>query len=172
MCVDRCGKYLWKTLNWQNRHHSLTMFYLGCTQRECQNKQRYCGQLPKKVRIKDFCRGYRKNARNKSHGEIWCRNNIFMVLWHGRSCKEMRGKILRTGKQNNSTVIHSRNTMHWRPPIQRRKDGICRRIVKSMRTVCTGNVCIWPALVDLIFGGLWTNLLTRVQNGLMLVTNV
>ena len=27
-------------------------------------------------------------------------------------CKEVRGKILRTGEQNNSTVIQSRNTMH------------------------------------------------------------
>ena len=48
------------------------------------------------VRIKDLCRDYRKIARNKSHGETWCRNDIFVVLWHGRSCKEMLGKILRT----------------------------------------------------------------------------
>ena len=31
-----------------------------------------------------------------------------MVLWHGRSCKEMRGKILRTGSQNNSTVSYTK----------------------------------------------------------------
>ena len=32
----QCGKYSWKTWIWENRHHTLTMFFLGCTQRECQ----------------------------------------------------------------------------------------------------------------------------------------
>ena len=36
-----------------------------------------------------------KITRNKSHGETWCPKDIFTVLWHERSCKEMRGKILR-----------------------------------------------------------------------------
>ena len=49
--------------------------------------------------------------RNRSHRETWRRNFLFMVLWHGRSCKEMRGKILRTGEYNNSTMKHSRNAM-------------------------------------------------------------
>ena len=59
-----------------------------------------------------------------------------MVLWHGRSCKEMRRKILRTGTQNNSTAFQCRNTMHWRPPIQGRRNGICRRSVKGLLTDC------------------------------------
>ena len=37
--LTQCGKYWWKTLIWENRHHSVTMFILGCTQRECQTSQ-------------------------------------------------------------------------------------------------------------------------------------
>ena len=33
---------------------------------------------------------------DQSFRETWCRNDIFMVLPHGRSCEEMCGKILRT----------------------------------------------------------------------------
>ena len=42
------------------------------------------------VWIQEFCWSCGKIARNK--------NDISMVLWHGRSCQEMRGKILRTGE--------------------------------------------------------------------------
>ena len=52
-----------------------------------------------------------------------------MVPWHGRSREEVRGKILR--EQNNATIIQCRNTMLWRPPIQRRRNGICWRIVSK-----------------------------------------
>ena len=62
--------------------------------------------------------------------------NISSWSHDGRSCKEMRGKMLRTGEQNNSTTIQRRNTMPWRPPIQGRRNGICRRIVKSMLSNC------------------------------------
>ena len=36
---------------------------------------------------------------------------VDMVLRYGRSCKEMRGKKLRTGEQNNPATVQSRNTM-------------------------------------------------------------
>ena len=94
------------------------------------NKQRYCRQLQKDVRIQNLCWSYRKATKYR---ETW-REHFFMILWYGRSCKEMRGKISRTGEQNNSTAIPSRNTMHWRQPIQGRRNGICWRIVKSLLT--------------------------------------
>ena len=53
---------------------------------------------------------------------------IFISQLHGRSCKEVCGKILRIGKQNNSTVTQSCNSMHWRPSLQRGRNGICWRI--------------------------------------------
>ena len=69
--------------------------YLGCTRRECQISKGYCGELQRYVRNQDFCWSQRKTT-DQSFRKTWCRNNIFMVLWHGRSRKEMCGKILRT----------------------------------------------------------------------------
>ena len=54
-------------------------------------------ELQRYVRIQDFCWSQRKTA-DQSFRETWCRNNIFLVLWHGRSRKEMCGKILRICK--------------------------------------------------------------------------
>ena len=139
--------------------------YLGCTQKEMSDKQRYCRQfcrqLQEYVRIQDLGWGFRKAALFR---ETW-REHFLMVLWHGKSCKEMRRKILRTGEQNNSTVIQSRNSMYWRPSIQgrnrivlttlqsinsmhwwpsfqRRKIEIRERIVKSILTNCCDMFCI------------------------------
>ena len=64
------------------------------------NKRGYCRQLPKYVRIQDFCRSYGKNhqfprsgMRNFLHG---------LVTW--KAMQRSRGNILRTGEQNNSTA--------------------------------------------------------------------
>ena len=59
------------------------------------NKQGYCRPLQKYVRIQDFCWSWGKPTSFRENGCEY----LLMVLWHGRSCKEMRGKILRTGKQ-------------------------------------------------------------------------
>ena len=59
------------------------------------NKQGCCAPLQKYVRIQDFCWSWGKPTSFRENGCEY----LLMVLWHGRSCKEMRGKILRTGKQ-------------------------------------------------------------------------
>ena len=82
----RHGKFSWKTLIWEIiQHHSSTMFIMVA--------------LKVNVRlatilwmITEVC----SNQGSLPGLETWCRNDIFMVLWHGRSCKEMRGQILRT----------------------------------------------------------------------------
>ena len=33
------GTFSWKTLTWENQHHSLDHVYLGCTQRECKTSK-------------------------------------------------------------------------------------------------------------------------------------
>ena len=79
---------------------------------------------------KNFCWSYNKAS---SLWETWCKHSLMVSWW--RSSKEIRGKLLRTGEQNNSTTIQSRNnTMHWPPLIQGRRTGICRRINKSLIT--------------------------------------
>ena len=114
--------------------------YLGCTQKRMLNKQGYCGQLQEHVWIQNLCWSFRKATKYRTLDT----NHFVMVLWHGRSCKETRGKILRTGNQNNPTVIQSRNAMHWRPPIQGRRNGICWRIVKSLLTDCSEMIVFGP----------------------------
>ena len=69
-------------------------------------------------------------------GETWCKH-VLMVLWYGRSCEEMRGKIVRTCEQNDTITTQSRNSMLRRPPIQGRRNGICWRIVKGLLTYCS-----------------------------------
>ena len=59
------------------------------------------------------------------------RENCFLVLWHGRSCEEMRGKALLIGIKNNVTVVKRFHSLSWRPPIQGRRIGIRWRIVKT-----------------------------------------
>ena len=74
----------------------------GCIHREMSNKQRSCGQSQKHVWIQNLRWSYRKAT---FFWETW-RKLFLMVLWCGRSCKEMRGKIianLRQKRLNNKT---------------------------------------------------------------------
>ena len=96
-----------------------------------------------------------------------CRNDIFMVQWHGRSCKEMRGKILRAGQQNNSVTVQSRNSMPLWPSIQRRSNNSTTYLLHASMTTTLKrktwnllencqkyalnffwNFCIWHVLVQ------------------------
>ena len=89
---------MWKVLNKEVDLGEPTSFpdhvYLGCTQRQCQiskdmpNKQRYCGQLQKHVRIANF-RGESREITIPSKSSYFS-----MVLCHGWSCKEMCGTTL------------------------------------------------------------------------------
>ena len=85
----------------------------------------------------------------------------------GSHAKKWVERCCELANKNNSTIIQSRNSMYWRPPIQGRKSGICWRFVKNM----FWNACIWLVMVDLIIYGPWTNLLVLSQNGPELVTN-
>ena len=76
------------------------------------NKQRYCGQLLNHVRIANF-RGRSREITIHSKSSYF-----FMVLWYGRSCKEMCGTILWVGKQDDTTTLQSIYSMHRWPPLQ------------------------------------------------------
>ena len=80
---------------------------LGLHSKRISDKQRYCRQLQEHVRIQNLC--WSKKATK--YRETW-REHFLMVPWYGRSCKEIRGKILRIGEQNNSTLIQKRKSMH------------------------------------------------------------
>ena len=147
----------------------LDHFYLGCTQTECQTS-------------KDIVHKYRQYVSNPASvlgafeeaalfRETW-REYFLMVLWHGRSCKEIRGKILRSGEQNNSTVIQSRNAMHGRPSFLKTKKMVS---VGELSKVCSQIVlnCLHLARICRFdFYGPWTHLFVRSRNGQKLVANV
>ena len=100
------------------------------------NKHEFCRQLQKYVRIHDFCWSDRKIAWNKSNWETWSRNDIFMVFWHGRSCKEVRAKILRTGKQNKAAIIQGRNARHGWSSIWRKRNESVGELSTGLLTNC------------------------------------
>ena len=95
------------------------------------NKQRYCGQLQNHVWIANF-RGRSREITIPSKYSYF-----FMVLWHGWSCKEVCGTILWVGEQDDSATLQSIYSMHRWPPLQRRRNKICWRIVKSMLSNCS-----------------------------------
>ena len=95
------------------------------------NKQRYCGQLQNHVRIANFS-GESRNTSIPSKSSYF-----FMVLWSGRSCKEMCGAILWVSQLDDSTTLPSIYSMHRWPPLQRRRNEIFWRIVISMLQNCS-----------------------------------
>ena len=101
--------------------HSTTMW----------NEQRYCGQLQNHVRIANFC-GWSKEITIPSKSSYF-----FMVLWYGRSCKEMWGTRLWLSQQDDVTTPQSIYSLHRWPPLQRRRNEICWRIVTSMLSYCS-----------------------------------
>ena len=98
--IDPMRKILMKDVDLGEPISFLDGIHLGCTQRECQisknNVDNY-RSMQKHVRIKDFCQGYGKVPETKATEKLDAETCIFMVLWHERSCKEMRGTILRAG---------------------------------------------------------------------------
>ena len=104
---------------------------LGMHSKKMRNKQRYCGQLQNHVWIANF-RGARREITIPSKSSYF-----FMVLWHGWSCKEVCGTILWVSKQENLTTLQSIYSMHRWPPLQRRRNEICWRIVKHMLSNCS-----------------------------------
>ena len=58
--LDRMWKILVKDVDLGEPTSFLDHVYLCCTQRECQNEQRYSGELQRCVRIQDVSRSKRK----------------------------------------------------------------------------------------------------------------
>ena len=82
-------KNWWNWLTWENHQ-----VFLGCTQRDCKSVDSIIEEYKKDVRIRNLCWS---NWKVTWMGEI-SRENSRWVLWQGRSCEGMRGKILRTSK--------------------------------------------------------------------------
>ena len=59
--------------------------YLGCTQRECQISKDIVDDYRSMFGSRISAGATEKLSETKATGKTWCRNNIFMVLWHGRA---------------------------------------------------------------------------------------
>ena len=143
---------MWKVLNKEVDLGEPTSFldygYFGCTQRQCEIKQRYCWQLQNHVWIQSF---RKSNWKTTMLGKSVY---FFVVLWHGRSCQELCGTIMWVGKQDDTTTLQSINSLHRWPPLQRRRNEICWRIVTCMLSklfwnayTCT-NWTTWYSMVS------------------------
>ena len=136
-----CG---WHTIGWKETKHQSNMestqqrsrfgrtnifpwsWKIGLHSKTMPNKQRCCGQLHNHVWIENF------RGENWKASVLWDFSYLLMVLWYGRSCEEMRGAILWAVKQEDSTTLQRIYSMHRWPPLQRRRNEICWRIVTCM----------------------------------------
>ena len=102
----QCGKYSRKNLSWENQHHSLTMFIWVALQENVKEAKMLWT-------ITEIC----LNPRISAGGMKFClvQRNVKQTFPHGpmtwKVMQKMRGKILRTGEQNDSTNTQSRNSM-------------------------------------------------------------
>ena len=96
-------------------------------------QQLYKVATVKKKKMSEFALHFVTNC-----SETWCRNRIFLVLWHGRSREEMCGKIFRTCKQNDSTIIQSRNCK------EEENEWVCSTFCYKL----FWNVSIWLVLCE------------------------
>ena len=142
---------MWKELNKEVDLGEPTSFfdhvYLGCTQRQCEIS-------------KVFVDNYRTMFESRiSAGWNWKTTMLgkssyfFVVLRCGGSCQEMCGTILWVGKQDDSTTLQSIYSLHRWPPLQRRRNEICWRIVTSMLSNCSEMLILgtnWKAWYSMV----------------------
>ena len=131
--IDPMKKVLMKDLIWENRHHSLTLIIWVALKENAEISMDIVENYRTMFETK-ICAGATEKL---PYSEKTWRKHFLMIVWYAKSCEEIRGTIWWTDKQNNSTILQSRNTMHWRPPIQGRRNVICRIIVKSLPTNCS-----------------------------------
>ena len=111
--LTQCGKYIRKKSTWASQHHSWPCPF-GLHSTNMRNEQRNGGQSTEKLP---------------------CSENLRISSWSYDmvgACQGMCGAILRSGEQNDPETVHNYNFMPWWPSIQRRRIGICWRIVKNM----------------------------------------
>ena len=148
----------------------LDHFNFGCTQRECQISRDIVDNFEacsNQVFLPEQWENYQKQKprgnlmpKRYLHGPMTCMEGHAKKCG-GRYCElsiQRRNKCTKSRRHALMTInLWRRNWISW-------------RIVHSLLT----NVLkwlFWLALVDLIFYGVWTNLLVRLQNGQRHVAN-
>ena len=121
---------MWKVLNKEVDLGEPTSFldhvYLVCTQRRYEISKDIVDNYRTMFESRNSAGRNRKTTIPSKY------SYFFMVLWYGRSCKEMCGAILWVSKQDGSTTLQRIYSMHRWPSFQRGRIEICRRIATSM----------------------------------------
>ena len=138
---------------------------LGLHSKTMPNKHRYCGQLQNHVRIENF-HGESRETSIPSKSSY-----LFMVLWHGLSCKEVCGTILWVSQQdvfNNSIkyLLHASMTTSSQEKKWNLLENCHMYALKLF-----WNAYNWHELDDLTFYGQQMRSHDPSQNGLRFVTN-
>ena len=146
ICVCGWHKIGWKeTQSWSDVEstsqrsrfgRTLGSCFLGMHSMTMRNKQRDCEQLHNHVRIANFIVGGGREVEKLPFPQK-LRISSWSYLWHGWSCKEVCGTMLWVGEQDDSATPQSVCSMHRWPPLQRRRNEICWRIVTCMLSNCS-----------------------------------
>ena len=182
-----------KKLIWEIQHLSLIMYTWAAL--KMWNKQRYCGQLQNHVWIQNFSRSNWKTTMLGKSADL------FMVLWHGKSCQIMPKLQKSFQVQRNLMQAFLHGAMMWKVRQRnawsdivswqtRRLNNSTKYLLHASMTIISKkknwnpwgncqkyalklfwNAFSWHVLEDLIFYGQWTNLHDRSQNGPKHVTN-
>ena len=167
----RLLKFSWKTLIWKNQHHFLTMF-LCVALKENARLARIWWIIRNMFESRIFCLGCGKITRNKSHGETWCRNYIFMALRRGRVMPRNARKDIANFRIKRRNKFSKSRRHAWMTINLKVKKWDQLETCPQFAYKLLSNVYKWLVLIDLIFYGKWTNLLVRWRNGQKHVTNV
>ena len=133
----RHGKLLWKTLIWENQHHFLTM-YIWDALKESVKSATILWRTTETCSNPGFLLDPRKNYRPELQGNLMQKQCLLgPMTW--KVTQRNEGKILRTCKQNDSTIMQSPNAMHGWSSIQWRR----KWLVGELSTVCSQIVLIW-----------------------------
>ena len=126
---------MWKVLNKEVDLGEPTSFldhvHLGCTQSQFEISKDIVHSYRAIIWIANF------RGRNRKTSILWKYSYLLVVFRQGRTCQEMSGTILWVGKQDDSTTLQSVYSMHRWPPLQRGRNEICWRIVKSIISNCS-----------------------------------
>ena len=144
----RCGNYSTKKSIWGEPTSFLDHVYFGLYSTTMRNKQRCLWTITGTMFES------RISAGRSRETPIPLKIFVFLhgLLWHGWSCK--RSVVERYCELANKTTQQLYNVstpcITW-PPLQRRRNKICWRIVKCMLSNCSKILILGTKLDDLIF---------------------
>ena len=164
--IDSMWKILMKDVDLGEPASFLDHVHLGCTERECQNKPRYCGQS-------GIC--LNPGSLLEVRKNYLVQNTLKQTFPHGPMTWKVMQRNARSDiaswltKQPSSCTKSQLHALTITNSRKKKWDLLenCEKYAHKL----LWNACIWLVLVDLIFYGPWTSLLVPSRSGPEPVTN-